>query len=49
MNYMERIYLDKAIFYKKEYKSTPWYKFRDRRSLYKKWHSSLESMHEHQK
>lgn len=42
MNKREEILLDKALEYKKQYKDCAWWKFRERRDLYKSWQSTLE-------
>lgn len=44
MNNKERIYLERALFYKKEYKDTPWYRFKRRNYLFSMWQSSLDLM-----
>jgi hypothetical protein len=44
MNFKERTYLDRALFYKQQYKETPWWRFKRRSYLYSMWQSALDLM-----
>lgn len=44
MNAIEKIYLDRALFYKELYKKAKWWQFRKKRIFKKRWHHAREQM-----
>lgn len=47
MNGLEKIYLDRALFYKELYKNTSWWKFKKRKMIKKSWDEALSLMIEY--
>jgi len=44
MEIIERIFLERALHFKKLYESTPWWKFKKRWDFKKQWHESRKLM-----
>ena len=44
MNGTERIFLDAALKYKREYETTKWWKFKKKRKAYNNWQNAIQCM-----
>lgn len=49
MNRLEKLYLDRALFWKDQYKSVPFYLIKRRREYKMNWINALDLMAKHQK